>query len=85
MSVALYIVLERQILGFDHQVNGNALGRAGKLLDVLAERAGTKPLLQFFSASPQEMSEFAASSWTGDRGKVQRFFHPNAGSQQKRV
>jgi hypothetical protein len=34
MSVALYIVLERQILGFDHQVNGNALGRAGKLLDV---------------------------------------------------
>ena len=40
MSVALYIVLERQILGFDHQVNGNALGRAGNLLDVLAERAG---------------------------------------------
>jgi hypothetical protein len=61
MSVALYIVLERQILGFDHQVNGNALGRAGKLLDVLAERAGTKPLMQFFSASPEEMSEFAAS------------------------
>jgi hypothetical protein len=61
MSVALYIVLERQIPGFDHQVNGNALGRAGKLLDVLAKTAGTKPLMQFFSASPVEVSEFAAS------------------------
>ncbi|HMI54096.1 MAG TPA: hypothetical protein VK525_21475 [Candidatus Saccharimonadales bacterium] len=61
MSVALYIVLERKILGFDHQVNGNALGRASKLLDVLAERAGTRSLMQFFSASPEEISEFAVS------------------------
>jgi hypothetical protein len=61
VSVALYIVLERQIPGFDHHVNGNALGRAGKLLDVLAKKAGTKPLMQFFSASPEEVSEFAAS------------------------
>jgi hypothetical protein len=45
----------------DHHVNGNALGRAGKFLDVLAEKAGTKPLMQFFSASPEEMSEFATS------------------------
>jgi hypothetical protein len=61
MSVALYIVLEKEITGFDHHVSGNALGRAGKLLDLLAEKAGTKPLMQFFSASPEEVSEFAAS------------------------
>jgi hypothetical protein len=61
MSVALYIVLERHVPGFDHHVNGKALGHAGELLDVLAEKAGTKPLMQFFSASPEEMSEFAAS------------------------
>jgi hypothetical protein len=61
MSVALYIVLERHVLGFDHHVNGKALGHAGELLDVLAEKAGTKPLMEFFSASPEEMSEIVAS------------------------
>jgi hypothetical protein len=60
MSVALYIVLERPIPSFAHSVNGKALGRAGKLLDVLAEKAGTKPLMKFFSVSPEEISEFAA-------------------------
>lgn len=61
MSVALYIVLEKKILDFDHHVNGHALGRAGELLDALAEKAGTKPLMQFFSAPQEELSEFAAS------------------------
>jgi hypothetical protein len=65
MSVALYIVLERRDLGFDHHVNGKALGHAGKLLDALAEKAGTKPLMEFFSASPEEMSEFVASLGAG--------------------
>jgi hypothetical protein len=61
MFAALYIVLERHVLGLDHHINGNALGRAGEFLDVLAEKAGTKPLMQFFSASPEAMSEFATS------------------------
>jgi hypothetical protein len=60
MSVALYIVLERPILGFDHHVNGNTLGRAGKLLDTLAEKAGTRPLMGFFSAPQEDLSKFAA-------------------------
>ena len=59
MSVALYIVLEKQIPGFDHRVDGKALGHAGELLDALAEKAGIKPLMKFFSASPAEISEFA--------------------------
>ena len=45
MSVALYIVLERRVSGLDDHINGKALGRAGKFLDVLAEKAGTKPLM----------------------------------------
>jgi hypothetical protein len=61
VSVALYIVLERLIPGLDHGVNGKALGRAGKLLDSLAQKAGTKPLMGFFSAPPEAMSEFALS------------------------
>ena len=59
MSVAWYIVLERKIPGFDHGVNGKALGRAGKVLDALAEEAGTQPLMDFFSASPEELAGFA--------------------------
>jgi len=60
MSVALYIFLERRVPGLDDHVNGKALGRAGKLLDELAEKAGTKSLMKFFSASQEEMSEFAS-------------------------
>lgn len=73
MSVALYIVLARQIPGFDHGVNGKALGRAGKLLDALAERAGTKPLMKFFSTSLEEMSEFAAGHGVAVEGNATPF------------
>jgi hypothetical protein len=59
MSVAWYIVLERKIPGFDHDVNGKALGRAGKVLDALAEEVGVQPLMKFFSASPEELVGFA--------------------------
>jgi hypothetical protein len=67
MSVALYIVLERGDLDFDHHVAGKALGRAGRLLDVLAVKAGTAPLMKFFSASPKEMHEFIASHEVGSQ------------------
>jgi hypothetical protein len=59
MSVAWYIVLEREIPGFDHFVNGKALGRAGKVLDALAEEVGVQPLAKFFSVSPEELLGFA--------------------------
>jgi hypothetical protein len=83
MSVALYIVLEKHAPGFDHHVNGNALGRAGELLEVLADKVGAKPLMAFFSASPEEMSEFVASHGGRPR-KMRRPFHLNSGFQQKR-
>jgi hypothetical protein len=59
MSAALYIVLERPIEGFDHFVNGKALARANELLDALAEKIGTKPLMKFWGADPDELSEIA--------------------------
>ena len=59
MSVALYIVLDGPFPSRP-ECQCKALGRAGKLLDVLAEKAGTKPLMNFFSVSPEEISEFAA-------------------------
>jgi hypothetical protein len=59
MSAALYIVLERPIEGFDHFVNGKALARASELLDALAEKNGTKPLMKFWSANPKALFEIA--------------------------
>jgi hypothetical protein len=59
MSVAWYIVLERKIAGFDHEVNGKAIGRAGKVLEALAKEESVKPLMDFFSAPPQELAGFA--------------------------
>jgi hypothetical protein len=59
MSAALYIVLERPIKGFNPFVNGKALACAGELLDALAEKSGTKPLMKFWSAAPGELSGIA--------------------------
>jgi hypothetical protein len=59
MSVAWYIVLERKISGFDHDVDGKALSGAGKVLDALAGDAGVQPLMDFFSASPEELAGFS--------------------------
>jgi len=70
VSVALYIVLEKPIPGSDHSVIGKALGRVCKLLDILAEKAGTKPLMKFFSVSPKEMSEFAVDHGVGTENET---------------
>ena len=56
MSLAWYIVLEREIEGFDHCVNGKAIAHAGELLDTAAKEAGVQPLLHFLSAAPDELA-----------------------------
>lgn len=63
MSVAWYIVLEREIPGFDHAVNGKAVARAGDQLDSLADEKGLPTLMSFFSISAEELAGFA-----GDHG-----------------
>jgi hypothetical protein len=63
LSVAWYIVLEREIRGFDHIVNGKAVAKAGDQLDSLAMEKGLPTLMNFFSASPEELIGFA-----GDHG-----------------
>ena len=59
MSVAFYIVLEREIAGFAHGVNGNAIAHAGDVLETLAKEASVKPLMEFFSASADELAGVA--------------------------
>jgi hypothetical protein len=57
MSVALFIVPEREIPDLDVFVNGKALGHS-KELDRLAERAGVRPLMEFFSENPESAAAF---------------------------
>ena len=64
MGTALFIVAERELPGADLQVNGKALGR--HTLDRLARRLGVRPLMEFFSISPEE----AASEYEGDLGEL---------------
>jgi hypothetical protein len=63
LSVAWYIVLERETRGFDHIINGKAVAKAGDQLASLAMEKGLPTLMNFFSASPEELVGFA-----GDHG-----------------
>ena len=53
----LYIVLEREIPGFDPYINGKNLDRASDELDALANRLTVRPLMGFFSAHPNEVAD----------------------------
>ena len=59
MSVAWYIVLEREIRGFDHFVNGKAVAKAGDRLDSLAKEKGLPTRMSFFSISAEALTTFA--------------------------
>jgi hypothetical protein len=56
MGSALFIVPEREIPTLDVFVDGKALARSNDL-DRLAEQAGVRPLMQFFSLSPEDAAE----------------------------
>lgn len=83
MSLAWYIVLEREIPGVETFINGKALARAGELLDSLAADAGVSPLSSFFSASAEELTGFAADHGadSNDLGTVasEAWFSPQDG------
>ncbi len=57
MGAALYIVPERDVEGFDTTIDGKALGHSEQL-DQLAELAGVRPLMEFFSQDAEELAEF---------------------------
>lgn len=52
----MYIVIEGEDPEFDTFVNGRALARNEDALEKIAERAGIKPLLEFFSADENSMA-----------------------------
>lgn len=59
MSVAYYIVPEREVEDFDHFVNGKALGHADEdILNRLCEELNVQPILTFISQDPEELADF---------------------------
>lgn len=75
MGVALFIVAERKVPKLETDVNGKGLGRC-KGLDKLAEAAGVRPLMEFFSEDPDE----ALAAWEemGDLDPPEGGFPPEA-------
>ncbi|MDP2228265.1 MAG: hypothetical protein Q8J78_12400 [Moraxellaceae bacterium] len=59
MSVALYIVLEKEIADFDVFVDGKAVGHAEEeVLEKICVDLGVPPLMVFFSQDPDELADF---------------------------
>lgn len=59
MSVAYFIVLERDIEGFDPFVNGKALAHANeKALEKLCAKLNVAPLAAFLSQDPEMLDDF---------------------------
>jgi hypothetical protein len=59
MSVAYFIVLEREVPGLDPLVNGKAVGRASETaLTKLCTALNVTPLADFVSHDPEELASF---------------------------
>lgn len=67
MGVALFIVPEREVDGLDTLVDGKALAHL-KDLDGLAHKAGVRPLMEFFSAGPDDLLGILGEE--GDDGEM---------------
>ncbi len=64
MGVSIYVVLEKDIPGFDHvtSISGKALATAlydyEEEMETIARRSGVPPLLEFSSSEPEDMEDF---------------------------
>lgn len=64
MGTAVYIILNQEIQGIDYisMTDGKLLGQASYVLDLHAGHLGVKPLMSFFSETPDDLSEFLPES-----------------------
>jgi hypothetical protein len=67
---ALYIVLEKEIPGLELCVDGKALSRSEKQLDRLAKRLRVTPLMDFFSANADELTNFLEGEFEAAEGSA---------------
>ena len=80
MSTALFIVLEKDIPGFDAAVNGKPLSRASKGLDRIAGKLGVRPLMEFCSMDLGEAADLLADLG-GEEADIppEQWFDPEEG------
>ncbi len=81
MSLAHYIVLERDIPGFDPFVNGKCMAHASDELDALAKRLHVTPLMEFFSTDPGALAEEFGEPSDGRDYSPEVWYEPEAGLQ----
>lgn len=57
MGVALFIVLDNEDPGFDIEVDGKAVGKAGDKLNAICQALGLPPIDDFISMSMDEVED----------------------------
>ncbi len=66
MSLAYYIVLDKDDAGFETFVNGKAVAHAAEELDALCNRLGLPLLDSFLGQSPTELADMLADDYDDD-------------------
>lgn len=81
MSAACFVVLEKEIPGFDPFVNGKAIPLFAGELDAECEDLGVRPLISFFSMEPEELAGFLVSEGLDELAPLakEEWFDPKEG------
>src|SRR5260221_13820390 len=85
MGAALYIILEKEISGVDTMIDGKMLSRAEDLLQREATSLGVRPLMEFFSMSPEEAADFLESDISEGEIPAQQWFSAEEGLRTVRA
>jgi hypothetical protein len=79
MSLAHYIVLERDIPGFDPFVNGKCVAHASDELEALAKRLQVTPFLEFFSMNREDVAAEFGEPPDGGEYPAEVWYEPEKG------
>jgi len=83
-----YVILEREIPGFDVYVNGHALSNESNRIERLAKQIGVKPLLSFFSVSQGDLTSLLDGAPPADldiQSEKEQWFHAEDGLKTVRA
>lgn len=69
-----YIILEREIPGIDPLVDGKGLSSANDALEAAAGKLKVRPLMEFFSAGPEEVEDLLGEGADVPKVPPKKFF-----------
>jgi len=79
MGAALYIVLEKEMSDLDTMIDGKALSQAEPELTRACQRLGVRPLMEFFSADAEDLSDFLGEGEGEVEVPAEQWFSAQAG------